>query len=268
MSGGMDLAAFRAKIEYYWGVDPFEFYPQSEFGSIIALPSWKRRGMVFQPYVGFLEFIPESESVKSLSDASYQPPTCLLNELEVGKCYEVVLTSFYGGAFARYRPGDMVKITSLQDDEAGVSLPHLLFRGRADRLIDLGGFTRLDERTIWLAIEEAQVKYENWMARKEMGEQHTIIHLYLSCKGDVDEETVRERVHAGLKKYDTSYADLEDMLGWKPLRVTLLPLGVFDKWEKERIALGADPAFVKDQRMEPPDYAVNRILELSKEVSP
>ncbi len=267
MSGGMDLAAFRDKLEYYWGVEPFEFYAQSESVSFIALQTWKRRDMVFQPYGGFLEFIPESESVKSLSDARYQPPTCLLNELEAGKCYEVVFTSFDGGTFARYRPGDMVMITSLGDDEADVRLPHMLFKGRVDSLIDLGGFTRLSERTIWLALEDAQVDYENWMARKEMAEEHPVLHLYISSEGEVDQESVRQRLHAGLKKYDTTYADLEDMLGWKPLRVTLLPLGVFNKWQEERVAAGADPAFVKDQRMQPPDYAIKRILELSKEVS-
>ena len=100
-----------------------------------------------------------------------------------------------------------------------------------------------------------------------MAEEHPILHVYISSEGEVDQESVRQRLHAGLKKYDTTYADLEDMLGWKPLRVTLLPLGVFDKWQEERVAAGADPAFVKDQRMQPPDSAVKRILELSKEDS-
>lgn len=267
ISGGMDLEAFRAKIEHYWGVKAFEIYVQGEFGGMMALPTWRRKGMVFQPYGAFLEFIPESESIKSLSNPNYQPPTCLMNELEPGKSYEVVFTNFYGGTFARYRPGDLIRITQLDDDEIGVKLPHMLFRGRADKLIDLGAFTRLDERTIWQAMEDANLDYEDWMAKKEKGEEHPILHVYISSDKERDMESVQQRLHSGLKKFDTSYAELEDMLGWKPLRVTLLPLGVFEKWEKERIASGADPAFVKDQRMEPPEYAVTRILEFSKEAS-
>lgn len=187
-----------------------------------------------------------------------------MNELEAGKSYEIVFTNFYGGALARYRPKDMITVVALEDTETGIRLPQWVFKGRADKLIDLGAFTRLNERTIWLALEDAQVKYEEWMARKEDGQKHPILHIYVSTDTEEDLEQSRARLHASLKKYDSSYAELEEMLNWNPLRLTLLPLGVFTRWQQERVAAGADPAFVKEQRMQPPADAVQRILELSK----
>ncbi|MEE9399578.1 MAG: GH3 auxin-responsive promoter family protein [Dehalococcoidales bacterium] len=261
---GMDLEAFRERIKRYWGCDPYEFYAQTEFLGAPAIQTWTRKAMTPIPGIGFFEFIPEKESIKSLDDPSYQPGTCLMNELEAGKSYEVVFTNFYGGAFARYRPKDMITVVALEDAEVGVKLPQWVFKGRADRLIDLGGFTRIDERTIWLALENAQVKYEEWMASKEADQEHPVLHVYISTDTEENAEQIRARLHASLKKYDSSYADLEGMLKWDPLRLTLLPLGVFARWQQERVAAGADPAFVKEQRMQPPAEAIQRILEFSK----
>ena len=261
---GMDLEAFRERIIHYWGVKPYEMYAQTEFLGVPAFQSWNGKAMTPQPYLGFFEFIPESESIKSLNDPKYQPSTCLMNELQAGQSYEIVFTNFYGGALARYRPKDMITVIALEDNETDIKLPQWIFKGRADRLIDLGGFTRIDERTIWLALEDAQIKYEEWMASKEAEQEHPIIHVYISTDTKEDPDLMKERLHASLKKYDSSYADLESMLGWNPLRLTLLPLGVFERWQQERVAAGADPAFVKEQRMQPPAEAAQRILELSK----
>ena len=93
---------------------------------------------------------------------------------------------------------------------------------------------------------------------------HTVLHIYISTDTEEDLEQIRARLHTSLKKHDSSYADLEDMLKWDPLRLTLLPLGVFNRWQQERVAAGADPAFVKEQRMQPPAEAIQRILEFSK----
>ena len=259
---GMDLAAFRERIVHYWGIDPYEFYAQTEFLGIPALPAWNRKAMTPLPYFGYFEFIPEDESIKSLNDPDYIPTTCLFNELQAGQSYELVFTNFYGGAFARYRPKDMITVVALEDNETGIKLPQWIFKGRADRLIDLGGFTRIDERTIWMALEDAKIKYEEWMAIKEIEQEHPVLHIYISTDSEEHGDEMKVKLHKSLRKFDSSYADLEDMLDWDPLRLSLLPLGIFERWQQERVAAGADPAFVKEQRMQPPEGAVKRILEL------
>lgn len=263
---GMDLEAFKDKVVKYWGVNPYEFYAQTEFLGAPAYQTWTRQAMTPYPYVGFFEFIPEKESMESLKDPGFQPPTCLLNELQIGKSYEMVFTNFYGGSLARYRPKDMITVVALEDEGAGIKLPQWVFKGRADKLIDLGGFTRIDERTIWQALEDANIKYEDWMASKESGRESPVLHVYISTDTKEDIEKMRERLRVSLRKFDSSYADLEDMLGWQPIQLTLLPLGVFARWQEERVAAGADPAFVKDQRMQPPIEAVRRIKELAREM--
>ena len=45
-SGGMDISIYRDKIEYYWGVAPFEQYESTEEGAI-ATQSWNKKGMTF-----------------------------------------------------------------------------------------------------------------------------------------------------------------------------------------------------------------------------
>lgn len=260
--GGVDLVAYRDKIRQYWGADPYETYVNTEFGATVACQTWTRKGLTPMLWHSFLEFIPEEESLRSLVDPAYQPSTVLLNELSVGKRYELAFTNFHGGPFTRYRPGDMLKVTALGDEEAGVRLPQFAVEGRADKLIDLAGFTRLDERTIWQALEAASVRFEGWMARKEIEEGQPVLRLYLAIDDQTVGEGLADRIHEALKRYDSSYEDLEILLKMKPLRLTLLPWGTFEKYDRERIAAGADPGHMKDQHINPPDWALERVKAL------
>lgn len=261
---GMDISAFQEKIKYYWGVDPFEFYANTEFNSYIGTLTWNRKGMTFSPSLGFLEFAPEAESSKRLKDPSYQPSTVLLNQLVSGQLYELVFTNFNIGVFTRYCSGDMLKVLSLEDEETGIKLPQFMVKGRADKLIDIGGFTRIDERTIWLALENSGIKYESWIARKEVEGGQPILRLYLETDSMTEPHLMTQSIHNSLKKFDSTYKDLEDTLGLKPVRVTLLPPGTSARWEQELIASGADPAWIKTQRMQPSDQIMEKILSLAE----
>ena len=100
--------------------------------------------------------------------------TLLMDELKPG-IYEFVFTNFFGGALMRYRIGDLVEVISLEDEETGVKLPQFSFYSRADDLIDLGSMARFTETSIWKAIDDSGIAYEDWTARKErlMNIHHT-----------------------------------------------------------------------------------------------
>lgn len=262
---GMDISAFREKIKYYWGANPFEFYANTEFTNYIGTLAWNLKGMTFAPTICFLEFIPEEESFKRLKDHSYQPPTVLFNQLQPNQLYELVFTNFSGGIFTRYCSGDMLRVLSLEDEETGIKLPQFTVKGRADKLIDIGGFTRIDERTIWLALEDSGIKYSNWIARKEVEGSGPVLRLYLETASTVEPQLMAESIHNSLKKFDTTYKDLEDILSMKPLRVTPLPLATMARWEQELIASGADPVWIKAQHMQPSDQIMERILSIARE---
>ena len=264
LCSGMDVAAFRDQVKHYWKVDPFEFYSVTEFGGLLAMQTWSRKGMTFTPDVGFFEFIPEQDSLRSRDDPLYEPTTVLMDELEAGERYEVVFTNFHGGLFTRYRPGDLIKIIALEDAETGVRLPQMVFEARADRIIDIGGFSRLNERIVWQALESLNVQYEDWMARKEFEDSQPVVRIYLATEHP-HREQLAARLHEALKLLDEDYAHLESMLDMNPLRLRFLPMGTFARYAQLREAEGADMAHMKPPRMQPSDEVVDTMLRLAQD---
>ena len=264
LCSGMDVAAFRDQVKHYWQVDPFEFYSVTEFGGLLAMQTWSRKGMTFTPDVGFFEFIPEQDSLRSRDDPLYEPTTVLMDELEAGERYEVVFTNFHGGLFTRYRPGDLIKIIALEDAETGVRLPQMVFEARADRIIDIGSFSRLNERIVWQALESLDVPYEDWMARKEFEDSQPVVRIYLATEYP-HREQLAARLHEALKLLDKDYADLESILDMTPLRLRFLPVGTFARYAQLREAEGADMAHIKPPHMQPSDEIVDTMLRLAQD---
>lgn len=259
-TGSTDTALFRTQIEEQWGKTPIEAYGATE-GGILAVQTWSARGLTFFPDVCFLEFILEEEYLKHREDSTYQPPTLLLEEVEAGKRYALVITNFSGGIFVRYVIGDLIEIISLQDEEIGIKLPQMVFYSRADDIIDLAAFTRLTERDIWQAIEEAGVTYADWTARKEYEARKPILHIYLELKDSETrgQEEIRQAVRDRLREIHPPYGDLEEMLALDALRVTLLPGGAFRRYFEEQQRRGADLAHLKPSHMNPSDEVVGRL---------
>jgi hypothetical protein len=165
----------------------------------------------------------------------------------------------------RYRIGDMIKITALRNDELNIDIPQMVFERRADDLIDLG-FMRLTERVIWRAIENTKIPYRDWTARKEAG-QTPKLHLYIELDGNyaANEEDVASAVYQQIKKIDDGlyvYKDLsslENLIGFKPIEVTLLPAGVFSNYRKQRMAEGAEITHLKPPHINPSDKVLYQL---------
>lgn len=259
VSTGSDGSVFREKVKEMWGRYPLDVYGGTE-GIIMATQTWDYQGMTFIPHLNFLEFIPEEESLKSRDDPSYQPSTLLLEEVKPGEKYELVITNFHGGALIRYKLGDMIKITSLRNEQLNIDIPQMLFHARVDDMIDIAGFTRLTERVIWQAIENTGLTYKEWTVRKEAKEKPTL-HLYLELKENGNEyvtpEQVANAVHYELKRLDAPYADLEVFLGLRPLEVTLLPQNAFQGYMLRQQAVGADLAHLKPPHINPSDGIID-----------
>jgi len=260
-TGGTDTVLFRDQIKEYWGREPVEAYACTE-GGLISIQMWNCKGMTFFPDVCFLEFIPEEEHLKSKEDPTYQPRTLLLDQVEAGKRYEIVLTNFMGGIMVRYRVGDIIQIIALRDEELDINLPQMVFYSRADDIIDIASIARLTETTIWQAIADAGFKYTDWVARKEYEGGEVVLHLYIEPKGevDVDVKEIRERIHRNLQRLDPFYAELESLWKMDPLRVTLLPPGTFQRYYLARQREGADLAHLKPPHMNPSDQVLDMLL--------
>jgi hypothetical protein len=256
MCGGTDGVVFKEKIKKLWGRYPLDTYSCTEAG-IIATQTWDYDGMTFIPNLNFLEFISEAEYSKWQLDHDYQPKTVLLDEVRAGENYEVVITNFHGGAMVRCRIGDVIKITSLGNKKLGIYIPQMAFERRADDIIDVAGFLRLTERTIWQAIENTSIPYADWTARKEMIEGRPILHVYIELKDGyiASEKGMATAILEQLRKFDegTFYGNLAGMSELNPIEVSLLAEGAFDNYIARQRAEGADLAHLKPRHINPSD---------------
>jgi len=261
ISSGLDSTVYRDRIKKLWGKYPLDVYSSSE-GGFIATQTWDSEGMTFIPNLNFLEFIPEEEHFKLQQDHSYQPKTLLLDEVKAGENYEVVITNFHGGALVRYRIGDMVRITSLRDEKLGIDIPQMVFERRAGDLLDFG-VTRLTEKTIWQAIENIGVPYEDWVARKEVGE-NMILRLFIEPRNAVDNEAdIATAVEEQIKQLDSNFASFHSDFGGYidfGVEVTLLPRGAFASYTAQRQAEGADLAHLKPPHVNPSEEVLALLL--------
>lgn len=258
---GLDTRFFSDEIKSHWGRAPYELYASTEAGCM-GLQYRDGGGVALDPEACYFEFIPESELELARTDPGYTPRTALLDEVKPGGSYEVVITSFYGMPFVRYRTGHTVRFSS---SHLGYG-PELEYVGRADERIDIGGFTRIDEATVWRAVSEIEPGIKDWAMRRETVNGATELHMYAEAGASANPGEITERLHSSLKSHDPLYADLESMLGIQPLKVTLLEPGTFDRYYDQMRKAGAELMARRPKRMNADDETIGRLLQLNVEV--
>jgi hypothetical protein len=267
VGGGTDGAIFRESVEELWGRHPLEAYGGTE-GGIYATQTWDYEGMTFIPNLNFLEFIPEREWFKWQLDHSYQPKTILLDEVKVGEKYEIVITNFHGGIMTRYRPGDMVRISSLRNEKLNIDIPQMVFEKRADELIIIFGVGYLTERVIGEAIENTGIPYVDWTACKEVVSNKPVLNIYIELKDNyiASEQSVAASVQDELEKLDSvyhfnlykyAYGNATKFLGLRPIAVTFLPQGAFSSYISQRRSEGAAGSNLKLPHINPSDEVLS-----------
>jgi hypothetical protein len=264
--GGADCTIFGKRVQELWGRYPLEAYGGTE-GGMCATQTWDYEGMTLFPNLNFFEFIPERERFKWQLDRSYRPKTILLDEVEAGEVYEIVITNFHGGIMTRYRVGDMIKITSLRNEKLNIGIPQMVFHSRADDLIDISGFGRLTEKIIWEAIENTGIPYADWTTRKETVGDRALLHIYVELRDEyvASEKGVAEAVHDQLGKLDSKYhwkvydvwGDTASVLGLKPVEVTFLRQGAFSSYIAQRQAEGAALGHLKPPHINPSEKVLS-----------
>ena len=236
---GTDNRCYKSDLEEMWGIAPMEIFAGTE-PTCIGCETWSREGVYFFPDACFYEFIPEEEMNKSLDNPSYQPRTVLWDEVVAGCNYELVLTVFKGGAFARYRVGDMFQCTGIGSKLENNSIPRFQYIDRVPRIIDIAGFTRITEKSINQAIELSRLPIEMWTAKKEFSENNRpYLHLYVELKRDhlinsaVSIRILQDQLGIYFRYLDQDYEDLKKILGIDPLKITMMKCGTFGAFEKK-----------------------------------
>jgi len=260
MAGGVDTRIYLKEIETYWGVTPFDVYAATET-MFLGMQSWARRHMSFLPDSVFLEFLP-LPGPRSPEATAAEP--VLLDQLEPGVLYEVVITQLHGMPLLRYRLGDVIRVAAPADDEAGIHLPQFEVRRKIDEVINLGGLCALDERTLWSAIAATGLPYTDWTAYKEYDNNEAFLRLVVELKESSSPEEVSARVHEQLKSVDTDYEDVERYLGVNPVRVTVLEEGSFARYTEAMVREGADLAHLKPKHINPSEQTLGLLRGVAK----
>ncbi len=231
---GTDAKAYRERLENAWGVYPIEIAAGTE-STCIATETRLAPGMVFFPDACFYEFIPEDEMLRNLRDPAYKPVTCLMNEVKEGESYELVISVFHGGAFMRYRIGDVYRCIS---GSIGGALPRFTFVDRVPNVIDIAGFTRITEASVNEVIKISGLAISDWIARKEFDDSNNpYFHMFIEISPDAQlrcdttKKVLAEHLATYFKAFDSDYGDLKKLLGMEPLRVTVLSHGTIKQYK-------------------------------------
>ena len=234
----LDNLCYKDDLEELWGIRPMELFAGTE-PSMMGTETWTRKGMYFFPDNAFYEFITEEDMLKNHADPSYIPPTYLMDEVRPGEKYELVFTILKGGAFARYRCGDMYRCVGLENREDETRIPRFEYVDRVPWIIDIAGFTRISENGIQNVIGLSKLPITNWVATKEYNEQNRpYLHMYVELERDallnnaMSATILKDLLSTYFKYIDQDYRDLKKILGMDPLQVTILTCGTFETYEK------------------------------------
>lgn len=263
MVAGTDNDCYKDDLEDLWGIRPMELFAGTE-PSCIGTETWTRNGLYFFPDACFYEFIPEDEMNKCLENPDYQPKTYLMNEVIPDEKYELVITVLKGGAFVRYRVGDVYRCVGLESSAEKTRIPRFKYVDRIPTIIDIAGFTRISENSIRDVVDLSGLAIQDWCAVKEYNQRNRpLLHMYVEMKREslatsaITKDILREHLGVYFKYVDNDYNDLKRILGMDPLEITILKCGTFEEYRRKR---GKSL-----RQINPSPYEVMELVELQKE---
>lgn len=266
MVAGTDNKCYKDELEALWGIRPMEIFAGTE-PSLIGTETSTRNGMHFFPDACFYEFISEKDMYLTFENPEYQPKTYLMNEVIPGEKYEIVLSILKGGAFVRYRVGDVYRCIGLTNIEDETHIPRFEYVDRVPQIIDIAGFTRISEHSIKNAIQLSGLSILNWTAHKTYSENNRpFMKLYIEMNQNelmhsaVNETIIKEVLTTYFKYLDQDYRDLKKILGIDPLEITLLKCGSFKAYKNK---------FDKEiTKINPTHFELSHLLDYQSNVHP
>jgi hypothetical protein len=237
------------------GPQPYRVLASAQ-GGVMALQGWNRRGLTLAPQSNLFEFIPEEESRRGPSWAAGRPGALLLDELEPNQSYELVITSFHGMPFLRYRTGQLLRVEALEDAQLGSRLPQFSLQGRCDDQMELAGGSLLDEAALEGILANPQLGCAGWMVRTEARQGRLCTHLYGEFRGELTGGEISRLAEDGIRRAlgcprEAGGAEVP----W-PVAVTRLPAGSFAEFRSGTAARG----YGQPVRVNPSDAAIAGLL--------
>lgn len=196
----------------------------------------------------FYEFIPVEDDNIILS----------LDELEIGKEYEIVITNQSG--LYRYRCGDVVKVLDYLND-----CPYIVFSYRKGQLLSLAGEKTTEAHIAALvkAIEkEANTKIKDWVVYNDLDDYPYHYVLLLENEEGKDLTLYNEFSHNTLEEINVRYKVIQEI---GKIVIRNLKAGSQDEWKAKRISEGVPVTQYKPVRIldskDKEEFFMSRIID-------
>ena len=228
--GGVSFDPYRKGFEKLLGrpINYIETYLASEgFIAYQAEPRQRSMKLVLNNGI-FYEFVPfTEENFQSTGELKPDAKTLLIDEVEEGKEYALILSSCAGAW--RYLIGDVVKFTSVEECE-------IVITGRTKHFLSLcGEHLSVDNmnKAIELVSNEMNIEVKEFTVA---GVPHGTLfahHWYVGTDSKVDRKLLKERLDHYLKELNDDYA-VERSAALKDVTVDVLPVKIFYSWMESK----------------------------------
>lgn len=219
---------YEDKIEKFAGTIPKASYSSTET-FISTLPSVQHPlGFIFDWRRGMFEFLP-------IKGGKAEKNSIRLDRVNVGEVYRLIFTSFIG-ELTRYDTKDSFECIAIGDDILGTDYPIFKFRSRQEKTISIQNFTRISEDELLTVFKETGIPFIDFTARTEIEKGFEKLVIYIEHPGDMSAKGIQKLIHKKLYEMDKDYRDLVDFFNYTPIKIHLMPKGVFAKYLEEKIA--------------------------------
>ena len=253
--GNSSFEAFTERTRKYSKGVPFDFsiYGASEglFAAADEIESTKQLLLIDSCYY---EFIPVDDETKILS----------LDELEIGKEYEIVITNQAG--FYRYRCGDIIKVVDYLND-----CPYINFSSRKGTLLNITGEKTSEEqmvKAVEAVAKAAGIDIKDWAVYCSIDEFPYNYILLLEAEDGMDLRPFAEVAHEKLKEVNPQYAYFTSIVKIGPIEIENLEPGTHKAWVDLQMSRGTPFSQVKPVRIidtdVKKDHFLNRIRKMDK----
>lgn len=255
---GANFTIYDEAVKYYLG--PVQIYSPCYAASegIMGInPYVKDIRYVIIPDTVFYEFIPSEE----LSENN--PKTFCSDELEIGKSYEIVITTYTG--LYRYRIGDVVKVVGFYNNS-----PEIEFLYRRNQVLNM-----VSEKTTEEHLTDAIRNTKNRL-KLDLIDYTTVAdnsitpgryQFYFEVKGKVTKELVRSieiTLDEELRNCNLAYKRFRSKSGLAMPKVIMLEEGTFNKVKEFLFMKGISKNQIKIPRVVTANKNVLGVIENNK----
>jgi hypothetical protein len=247
--GGVSMDPYRKGFEKLLGrpIYYIETYLASEgFIAYQALPKRKSMRLVLNNGI-FYEFIPfDEKNFHSTGDIKPEAQTLLIDEVEEGKEYALLLSTCAGAW--RYLIGDVIKFVSLEESE-------IIITGRTKHFLSLcGEHLSVDNmnKAIELVSNELNITIPEYAVAGIPHQTLFAHHWFIGTDDQVDANKLKERIDHHLKVLNDDYA-VERSAALRDVMVDILPLSKFYDWMESKGKVGGQnkfPRVMKNAQLE------------------